>query len=133
MNQPSEASPPVKAKLYTLRPEDRGSGCADFIFWCPACNCGHGIWTTVPNGTTGAVWQFNGDMERPSFTPSLLITRHLWDPPVTPENQEEWNRNPWPQKEVKHICHLFLTDGKIHYCSDSTHEMAGKVVDLVAF
>ena len=27
-------------------------------------------------------------------------------------------------------CHLFVTDGKIIYCGDCTHELSGQTVDL---
>lgn len=30
----------------------------------------------------------------------------------------------------RYVCHLFVTDGKIIYCSDCTHEYAGKSIDL---
>jgi hypothetical protein len=51
-------------------------------------------------------WNFNQNIDKPTFTPSLL-------------NWNETSR-----------CHLFLTDGKIHYCNDCTHSLAGKIVDM---
>lgn len=33
------------------------------FFWCPACECAHGI-----NNT----WSFDGDLVEPTFSPSLL-------------------------------------------------------------
>jgi hypothetical protein len=49
-------------------------------------------------------WGFNGDRERPTFEPSLFYTQR--------------------------VCHLFLTDGRIHFLSDCTHKLANQVVDL---
>lgn len=69
---------------------------------CLACGSGH----MLKN------WQFNGNLERPTFTPSLLVTGYL--------NAEHPNGR----------CHSYITDGKIEYLSDSTHEFAGKTVEL---
>ena len=70
-----------------------------FLFWCPGCEAMHGY--------DPKRWTFNGNMERPSFTPSLV--------------------NTYPDGKV---CHLFLTDGTIHYCGDSYHALRGKSVPL---
>lgn len=74
------------------------------LHWCPACNETHHYTT---DGSRG--WTFNGDAEKPSFSPSMKIT---------------WGRPP------ETCCHYFLTDGVIHYCADSTHNQAGKSVPL---
>lgn len=66
-------------------------------------------------------WGFNGDMEHPSFTPSVLST---WD---------EWQGEGVPPKQ--HVCHSFVgcngaQPGQIIFLGDSTHELAGRIVDL---
>jgi hypothetical protein len=68
-------------------------------YWmkCPACNKTHAC-----NDT----WEFNNDLENPTFSPSLLVRSH----PVE-------------------ICHSFIRNGKWEFLSDCTHEMAGKTVD----
>lgn len=33
------------------------------LFWCPGCDCAHGI---------NATWTYNGDELRPTFSPSIL-------------------------------------------------------------
>jgi hypothetical protein len=53
------------------------------------------------------VWTFNGDLERPTFEPSLLCDQH--DP--------------------AHRCHLFLRQGRIEYLSDCHHALAGQTVE----
>jgi hypothetical protein len=70
-----------------------------YVFHCPGCKFGHRF--EVGNGR----WTFNGDLERPTFTPSLVS--------ITNEP----------------ICHLFMRDGKIEFLSDSKHELAGQTVD----
>lgn len=81
----------------------------DFIFWCPGCKFGHGVWVTTTCKSTGARWQWNGSMDAPSFTPSILIT------------------------EGKLVCHSHVTDGHIHFGSDCTHELAGQIIPIPEF
>lgn len=69
---------------------------------CLACGCGHML----------KGWTFNGDLDKPTFTPSLLVTGYL--------NKENPNG----------ICHSFITNGEIQYLSDSTHAYAGGTIDL---
>lgn len=57
-------------------------------------------------------WTFNGDMERPTFTPSMKSTYEHGEPKIT------------------HVCHSFVTDGRIQFLSDCTHSMKGQTVDL---
>ena len=79
-----------------------------WAFWCPGCEAMH-VYSVHPEGhPRGVVWSFNGDEEKPSFTPSLLVF--------------ETEHNP--------RCHLFLTDGVIHFCGDCGHPLAGKVAPL---
>lgn len=101
---------------------------ADFIFWCPGCKCGHGVWTTKTN-TQSAVWSFNGNLERPTFSPSILIT---YTRDITDDERARILGG-----EKLHIpqmrCHLFVVDGQLQYCPDCTHELAGRTVAMVPF
>lgn len=101
------------------------------IFWCQGCGEAHGVSVERPPGQPGPVWGWNGDIERPTFTPSVLVTRKTWTPPVTPKNLDEWKRAPWEQHPVDNVCHTFVTDGRIQYLSDCTHHLAGQTVDMV--
>lgn len=76
--------------------------------WCPGCNEMH----VLPWKRGG--WTFNGDVERPTFTPSFL---HRW--------KSYDDGKPTPK-----ICHYILTDGVLNFCSDCTHALAGKSVPL---
>lgn len=78
----------------------------DFVFWCPGCKFGHGVWVTTTCKKTGAQWKWNGSETAPSFTPSILIT------------------------EGGICCHSYVTDGFIHFGSDCTHALAGTVVKM---
>lgn len=81
-----------------------------YLFFCPACEHGHVY--TIKCDYEGPKWNFNGDMNNPTFSPSLL------------------NWIPGPNGEKKEVCHLFVKNGKIEFCPDSYHEFAGKIVPL---
>jgi len=76
-----------------------------FVFWCPGCEYGHHL-ETGPNG-----WSWNGDMVKPTATPSLKI-------------------NPGKAKEVP-LCHFFIRNGQFQFCGDTTHALKGQTVDMV--
>ena len=86
-----------------------GQSDPDLIFFCPGCNYGHGVWITDKNPTTGAIWTWNGSMEKPTFSPSILHA-----PDFLPR------------------CHLNVVDGQLCYCHDSTHSLSGKTVDMLS-
>lgn len=96
-------------------------------FVCPGCGRRHKLRV---DGDGSPRWSFNGDLDRPTFTPSILARREEWTPPVMGENLAEWKRAPWPQTKVMTICHSFVTDGRIQFLSDCTHALAGQTVDL---
>lgn len=84
-------------KLEKLTNED-GSHIT-YWFYCPGCKRGHGF---------DSRWTFNGDIENPTFSPSLLVN-----------GSDSATR-----------CHSFVTDGKIQFLDDCWHELKGKIVDL---
>lgn len=90
--------------------------------WCPACDCAHAVRVKpAPNP-----WEWNESLERPTFTPSILCrTPYPKNAPYRPAHLK-------PTDEA-HICHSFVTDGKIRFLGDCTHAMAGKTVDLPAW
>lgn len=123
----------------------------DYAFFCPGCKCGHAVWVSRSSGPR---WTFNGNMEKPTFKPSLLIT-HEWDDcsKVPEEGWTDWQENPahkgticegTKSREVKpefkhlivhhrEVCHVIVTDGILNYCGDSTHEFAGKSIPMQEF
>jgi hypothetical protein len=77
-------------------------------FWCPACKCGHGF-TVYHPPDAGKGWQFNGNVDKPTFTPSL---RYL--------NQDGKTT----------MCHLNMTDGMLIFHGDCPHDFKGRVVPM---
>lgn len=85
-----------------------------YMAWCPGCEFMHVIYTMRdPKYPKRPCWDFNGDMVHPTFTPSLLVSRTYGD-----------NREP-------RRCHSFIKGGKWEFLNDSTHHLAGKIVDMV--
>ena len=94
--------------------ERRGESKSYFLFWCPGCGCGH-LFYVGPGFAHPSQWTFNGNLERPTFSPSL---RHFYT--------KEGNGS---KREIT-TCHLFVTDGQIQYCGDNPHDFNGKTVPM---
>lgn len=90
------------AKLTCADNSDCGPGGKSYLFFCPGCDTYHRFDVRTDGGRPN--WSFNGDMQKPTFAPSLL----------------------YPDLR----CHLCLTDGRIQFLSDCTHELAGQTVDV---
>lgn len=102
-------------------------------YWCPGCDMAHVLTVDRPEGQAGPCWDWNGDPDMPSFSPSVLVRYEHWVPPVTSENLAEWKRKPWAQHKVTDVCHAFVTDGRIQFLGDCTHALAGRTVPLPDF
>lgn len=90
-----------------LRSATNRYGSKMLLFWCPGCDQAHGVYVEKGNNEQQIVWDFNGNMEKPTFSPSILLSGH-----------------------DKHICHSFVTDGRIQFLQDCTHHLAGFTADL---
>jgi hypothetical protein len=90
-------------------------------FWCPGCEDVHGVMVEAPNG-----WGWNGDLELPTFTPSVKVGGIQWttDSGFYKLNHSSVNAG------AEICCHSFVTDGRIRFLTDSTHQLAGQTVDL---
>lgn len=81
------------------------------MFWCPGCETedGEGGMHMLPvNRPDGKSWGWNGDIDRPTLTPSILTrvdSRGL-------------------------LCHSFLVDGVFQFLSDSSHRYSGQNVPM---
>jgi len=99
-------------------------------FTCPGCGLNHA--PVVEKGTNQApVWGWNGDVDRPTFTPSILVrTTKLTEAGMAAFDRGE---KPGPDGSYEHVnvvCHSFVTDGRIQFLGDCTHAFAGQTVDL---
>lgn len=75
---------------------------------CPACNCTH---------VFDSRWSFNGDVEKPTFRPSMLE-----------------KIGPFPEGSKRagqiQVCHSYVTDGNIQFLGDCTHKYANQTLPL---
>lgn len=103
-----------------------------YTFWCPGCEEYHGVWTKQKNPKTNAQWSFNGNEEKPTFSPSLLIRSGHYDKNNKGDCWCDYNKkNPKEKAPFKcTVCHSFIIDGMIRYLNDCTHKLAGKTVQL---
>ena len=79
-------------------------------FYCPGCKTTHLISKGPNSYWKRNAWTFNGDYNKPTFNPSLLVTMDF------PDGQRR--------------CHSFIRDGQIQYLNDCTHELKGQTVEI---
>lgn len=94
------------AKVYPLK---NAKGEIElYVFQCPGCGYGHNPSVIVWQEGGNPVWTFNGDLDKPTFSPSILVFKD--DPSMR--------------------CHSFVKDGRIQFLSDCFHSLKGQTVDL---
>ena len=79
-----------------------------YSFICPACKTPHEIGTDPRDQFP--VWEFNKDLEKPTIRPSIAVESSC--------------------RGERTYCHSYVTDGKIKFLDDCTHELKGQTVDL---
>ena len=84
-------------KIHHMGQNERGEV---YAFHCPGCKYGHMF--EVPR------WNWNGSLDKPTFTPSLLVNKDF------PESR----------------CHSHVADGKIQFLNDCHHELRGQTVEI---
>lgn len=79
--------------------------------WCPGCDYQHALAVAGEDGTepAGPTWEWDGNHETPTFSPSLLV-HETGDQPR---------------------CHSFIRAGRWEFLSDCGHPLAGQTVDMV--
>ncbi len=106
--------------------EDKG---IQWHFECPGCGLYHGVRVRPYKGELDFLndarrkaglsqiasipcWTWNGNNDKPTFTPSLLCRVEYTDGKPTM------------------VCHSYITDGMIQFLSDCTHSKAGQTLPL---
>lgn len=95
-----------------------------FAFWCPGCEELHVV---------GTNWSFDGNLERPTISPSLLVRGGHF---VT----ESFTGTCWCTYNAEHPdapspfkceqCHTFIKNGEIQFLGDCSHALAGQTVPI---
>lgn len=95
------------AKIYEL---EKGL----FVFFCPGCGYDHPFHVAPqrreprPDGSPAPLWDWNGSMDKPTFSPSLLVNRDYSEA----------------------CCHSFVRDGRIEFLMDCFHALKGQTVEI---
>ncbi len=71
-------------------------------------------------------WTFNGDGDRPTFSPSVLVKGTV---PITDEEHAAIMTGGTIEPKPL-VCHSFVTNGCIRFLDDCTHALSGQTVDL---
>ena len=113
--------------LHSLgdRPADAPSNI--LAFWCPGCGATHAV--AVGQQPAGHAWGWNSDVQKPTFTPSILAKGNKQCMEKDGSWTGEWERDA-QGNPVPYVCHSFVTDGRIQFLGDCTHALAGQTVDL---
>lgn len=107
-----------------------------YMHWCPGCRSRHLVHAGVPNDH-GFQWAFDGDIWKPTFSPSVHIQ---WDEPIARGDELAQQRaellagvrREIPTTRVSQ-CHYTLTAGVLVFLQDCRHDLAGATVDLPEF
>lgn len=101
-----------------------------FLFWCAGCADVHVVTTEAqPFIYGGAHWSFDGNLERPTFSPSILVRGLRRELDEKGEWTGEWRRDA-EGKPIPYVCHSFITAGRQQFLGDCTHDLAGQTVEL---
>lgn len=81
-------------------------------------------------------WKFNGDYDRPTFQPSVLVRSGHYAPGFRPGDNCWCTYNADHPDESNSLrfnceqCHSFVIGGQIQFLNDCSHALAGKTVPL---
>lgn len=82
------------------------------VFYCQGCSRWHYVpFNLVKEQDNPIEWYFNGNLYKPTITPSIKNTWHGG----TGENK---------------VCHVNITDGQIYFHGDCTHRLAGRTLEV---
>lgn len=106
-----------------------------WTWWCPGCTHTHSI--NVDN-STGANWTFDGNVEQPTFSPSVLVrgTRHdLTEAEEAAFESECAEKGLTREQQLDHPvygqrCHVFIRNGEIQFLSDCSHALKDTTVPI---
>jgi hypothetical protein len=86
--------------------------------WMIRCRCQTNGWHEFPKvGKPNATWTFNGNLEKPTFAPSMNTCCNPMDSPLHQEGIPTTR------------CHFVVTDGRIAYQGDCT-KLASQTMEL---
>ena len=97
-----------RAVSFRVVSKDQDTGTVAVWFWCPGCEDCHQF--QVGGNADGPKWVWNGSLDLPTFSPSLLV---------------RYGEGPGDKR-----CHSFVREGRIEFLGDCSHKFAGQTVDI---
>jgi hypothetical protein len=86
---------------------------SSYEIYCPGCNTKHKVFTKLSAGCT-QVHKFDGNLEKPTFSPSVLIDYGL------------------DAVNNRRVCHFFVSEGSLNY-QNCFHIFKNREVPLKSF
>ena len=137
---------PLAVEITMKRQDGRPHSRSVFVH-CPGCGGVHPFRVEDSSGEGLPTWTWNGSLERPTFSPSLLVygsVHRCPDEHLVPCDGVDCGHDahrvlpdgslaisgPHTVEPAWGNCHSFLTEGRWHYLGDCAHALAGQVVDL---
>lgn len=90
----------------------RSSGGPRVTYWCQGCDNSHSIRV---EGTDHPLWTWDGNVDAPTFNPSVLVTYEGVHDDGSPDVRR---------------CHTFIRGGMVEFLGDCTHKFAGQTLPL---
>ena len=97
--------------------------------WCPGCEDVHVVCVKHPEGEAGPCWEWDGNLDAPTISPSIKVEGVQWKP-------EDGFYKPThsavaPGERI--CCHSFVKQGQWEFLGDCTHHLTGQTVPLPPF
>jgi hypothetical protein len=86
-------------------------------FWCPGCDSIH----VVRTKRDGASWKWDGNVDAPTISPSILVTY---------DGKDAGQERPGGDRAPPARCHSLVKSGRIEFLADCTHALAGRIVPI---
>ena len=108
----------------------RSSGEGRLTYWCQGCETSH----QVSVGGLGAIWEWDGNAEAPTFKPSVRVTSGHY------VSTHKAGDKCWCTYAVEHPdrpvpfrcqrCHTYIRGGMVEFLGDCSHALAGQTLPL---
>jgi hypothetical protein len=113
-------SNPVAVLRRWTSPSTGTSG-QNLLVWCPGCaaaNEDRGLHAVeVDAAAPPPVWTWDGDLDAPTISPSILVS----GPPMDPQDI----------LLQPGVCHSYIRAGRWQFLGDCSHPLVGQTVDLL--
>lgn len=110
--------------------EDEDKVVRSYGFHCPGCSYTHQIRIAPHPAFPSPTWDWNGSVEAPTFTPSVLVTSAQYPANGSKADQDEYDSfrsaGAMLSSRFRTVCHSFVAEGVIDFLGDCTHALRGK-------